>query len=264
MTDTDDTTSAFRADYPDPLWIQAVDVLRRQIADGTLRAGARLPPERDLCARLGISRVTLRKALLHLVDDGAVAAAHGRGWYVAEAERKEWPNSLESFSETAERMGLSASSRVLVAENVMATIDDAEQLAIAPGTLVFRLERVRMLNEVPIAIDVSLIPASLAPSLAGISFETASLYAALASVGLDPANAETTIEAREADAYAAEHLHVAIGKPTLVMHQLVRNRATRPVLASRIQYAGDRYRLRTFFARLHGSGAHAGAGFGTR
>jgi GntR family transcriptional regulator len=121
-----------------------------------------------------------------------------------------------------------------------------------------------MLNEVPIAIDVSLIPASLAPSLAGISFETASLYAALASVGLDPANAETTIEAREADAYAAEHLHVAIGKPTLVMHQLVRNRATRPVLASRIQYAGDRYRLRTFFARLHGSGAHAGAGFGTR
>jgi len=241
---------AFNVEYPDPLWVQAVDALREQIASGMLQAGSRLPPERELCQRLGISRVTLRKALTALVDDGLVHSSHGRGWYVAGDARNEWPNSLESFTETAERMGLVASSRVLTASAATATIDDAELLLIAPGTPVFRLERVRMLDEVPIAVDTAIIPLALVPGIASIDFHTGSLYRVLAEAGLDLADAETTIEARQATPYLAEQLGVALGDPTLQMHQLVRTRGERPVLASTIQYAGDRYRLRTFFARV--------------
>ena len=72
--------AAPRADSADPLWVQAVDHIAREIAEGRLAAGSRLPPERELCAELSISRVTLRKALLKLVDDGVLRSSHGRGW----------------------------------------------------------------------------------------------------------------------------------------------------------------------------------------
>lgn len=241
-----------RTDYPDPLWVQAADSIREHIASGALRAGSRLPPERELCQQLGISRVTLRKALQALVEDGALASSHGRGWYVSDGRadtRNEWPNSLESFSETADRMGLTATSRVLKASTSPATIDEAELLGIAPGLPLFRLGRVRMLGGVPIALDWALIPAALLPGAESYDFQSHSLYEALAAAGNELANAETTIEAREASADVAAALGVDAGTPTLVMHQVVRNRAERAVLASTVQYAGDRYRLRTYFAR---------------
>ncbi|MGN6127751.1 MAG: GntR family transcriptional regulator [Humibacter sp.] len=250
---TEQATSGFRVDYPDPLWMQAVDSLREQVASGALQAGMRLPPERELCQRLGISRVTLRKALARLVEEGVVRSSHGRGWYIAGDDGHEWPNSLESFSETAARMGLVPSSQVLEATSFPAGIDDAERLAIAPGTAVFRLERVRLLSEVPIAVDRSLIPLALIPDAEAVDFRTESLYETLVEAGLDLAHAETTIEARPATDDVAQYLGVSIGQPTLVMHQLVRTRTDRPILSSTIRYAGDRYRLRTFFAR---GGAH--------
>jgi len=257
MTQTPEAASlsigqaSVRTDYPDPLWVQAADSLRGRIASGELRSGSRLPPERELCQLLGISRVTLRKALQSLVEDGALAPSHGRGWYVSGGgdTRNEWPNSLESFTETAARMGLMATSRVLRASTAPATIDDAELLGIAPGLPLFRLGRVRMLGGVPIALDWALIPAALLPDADRHDFAVDSLYEALTAAGNELANAETTIEAREAGTDIADQLGLEAGTPTLVMHQVVRNRAERAVLASTVQYAGDRYRLRTYFAR---------------
>jgi DNA-binding GntR family transcriptional regulator len=245
-------TTAIRPDYPEPLWIQAVNLINREIASGVLKPGMRLPPERELCQQLNISRVTLRKALNKLVEDGVLSASHGRGWYVAEtaaAAGKEFPNSLESFTETAARMGLVAGSRVLRAETRPATLDQAEELSIAPGTPLFHLERVRLLNDVPIALDVTRIPATLAPSLAEADFAVDSLYERLAEAGIEPLRADATIEAREADAVVAENLDLAVGKPVLVMRQLAVDRTEHPLFVSTITYAGDRYRLRTFFAR---------------
>lgn len=239
-----------RADNPDPLWVQAVDHITREIADGRLTTGMRLPPERELCATLSISRVTLRRALLKLVDDGVLRASHGRGWYVAETgPQKDWPNSLESFTETAARMGLVASSRILRAEISPATIDEAEELSIAPGTPLFHLERVRMLGDVPIALDDSRVAAALVPGLDEVDFAAASLYDRLTRAGLDLVRADSTIEAREADHYLSANLSVEPGTPVLVMRQVVVDTAGRPLLASLIRYAGDRYRLRTFFSR---------------
>lgn len=242
-------TLTVRTDYPDPLWVQAVDVIRRDVADGRLPVGSRLPPERELCEALSISRVTLRKALGRLVDEGVLRSSHGRGWFVAATGGTDWPNSLESFSETADRMGLRASSRILRQEVVAATIDEAEELSVAPGSPLFHLERVRLLDDVPIALDDSRVPAALVPGLEEIDFGLASLYERLAAQGLDPQRADSTIEARSADAYLATHLSVQPGTPVLVMHQVVVDSTEHPVLASTIRYAGERYRLRTFFAR---------------
>jgi GntR family transcriptional regulator len=238
-------------DYPEPLWIQAATLIHGQVQDGTLRAGARLPPERQLCQQLNISRVTLRRALSHLVDEGVLNASHGRGWYVAArgAARREWPNTLESFSETALRMGLKAQSDVLRAETLPATIDEAEELSIAPGAGLFHLDRVRLLDGMPIALDSTEIPISTLPEIALIDFSAGSLYRTLAAAGIEPVRADSTIEAREAGSGEAEYLRLDPGKPLLVMRQLVFDAADRPLFTTTLKYAGERYRLRTTFSR---------------
>ncbi|HEY2674156.1 MAG TPA: GntR family transcriptional regulator [Rugosimonospora sp.] len=239
------------AGYPEPLWRQAVDAILRDVADGVLRAGMRLPPERDLCQRLRISRVTLRKALLQLVDDGVVKSSHGRGWYIAGTGQRhgDWPNSLESFTETAQRMGLTATSEVQRQETVPATLDEAERLSIAPGTPVFQLRRVRLLDGVPTAVDSSTVPAQFAAGFDRVDFTAGSLYRQLTDAGLDIARAECTIEAMPAGGEMAERLGLAAGEPVLVMQQTVIDQSGRPLFTSTITYHGGRYRLRTFFAR---------------
>jgi GntR family transcriptional regulator len=250
MSDIREVAGVVLPDYPEPLWIQAVNLIRGEIEKRVLKAGMRLPPERELCQQLGISRVTLRKALGRLVEEGVLNASHGRGWYVAQiGAKKEWPNSLESFSETAARMGLTPRSEVLEAEATPATIDEAESLGIAPGAPLFRLERVRLLEGVPIALDLTRIPLALVPDIGKVDFGSHSLYSTLSEAGVEPMRADSTIEATKAGDRAAEHLRVAAGDPILVMHQLAVNADEDPLFASTIQYAGDRYRLRTSFAR---------------
>jgi GntR family transcriptional regulator len=244
---------ALTTEYPEPLWEQARAALYARIAVGEVKAGSRLPPERELCQLLGISRVTLRKALAALVEEGVLRSAHGRGWYVASPERKEWPNTLESFTETARRMGLVSSSRVLRSEMGTSTLDEAEAFQIAPGTPLYRLDRVRMLDGVPIAVDESLVPGDIAAGLDAVDFTTRSLYDTIAGLGFQLAQADTTIEARQADGALAGHLAIAAGTPVLEMRQIVRDRNQRPLLSSVIRYAGDRYRLRTSFLRGAGT-----------
>ncbi|MFJ2645351.1 GntR family transcriptional regulator [Streptomyces sp. NPDC087420] len=250
MNDSPEVSGAALPGYPEPLWIQAVQVIQGEIDRGVLQPGGRLPPERQLCLQLGISRVTLRKALNSLVEAGVLNPSHGRGWYVARsARKKEWPNTLESFSETAARMGLTPHSKVLRAETSPATIDEAEQLAIAPGTPLFRLERVRLLEGVAIALDLTRLRQALVPDIERLDFQERSLYATLSAAGVEPVRADSTIEATKAGERAAEHLDLAPGDPVLVMRQVALGAQQEPLFVSTIQYAGDRYRLRTSFAR---------------
>ncbi|MCA0251241.1 MAG: GntR family transcriptional regulator [Actinobacteria bacterium] len=246
------SSSAIRADYPEPLWLQAVNLLMAEIQEGRLTEGSRLPPERELCAQLNISRVTLRKALNHLVEQRVLSPSHGRGWYVALAEPvKEWPHHLESFSETAARMGLQATSVVVRAESDTASIDEAESLVIAPGRPVFRIDRIRMLDGVPIALDRSIVPLSLLSEPAEVDFTEDSLYRQLQLTGHGPERADSIVEAGAADESTAALLGIEAGRPLLVMHQTAYGSDGRPVSMSTIAYVGDRYRLRTAFTRAH-------------
>ena len=130
MLNLDAAAAPLRPDSPEPLWRQTARAIERDIAAAKLPSGSRLPPERDFLTKLAISRVTLRKALHSLVESGVLVSSHGRGWYVAVEGRKEFPPTLESFSETAARLGLTASSDVVKADEAPATLDEAEELSV--------------------------------------------------------------------------------------------------------------------------------------
>ena len=237
------------ADNPEPLWVQTAELLARQVKEGIFPAGRRLPTERELCGRLGISRVTLRKALQHLVEQGVLRSSHGRGWYVSGRPDRDWPNSLESFTETARRKSLVPTSQVLRAEVKQASLDESDEFGVAAGTELFVLDRVRLLDGVPIGVDASRVVLGLAPGIAATDFAHASLLEELAAAGAEPVAAESSIEARGCEAGIAGHLELSPGDPVLVMHQNMVDTTGRVVLVSTITYRGDRYRLRTSFVR---------------
>jgi DNA-binding GntR family transcriptional regulator len=146
-------------------------------------------------------------------------------------------------------MGLRTRSEVLRAEAVPASFDEAEELSIVPGTDLFHLDRVRLLDEVPIALDLTQVPVSVLPAVRKVDFAKRSLFTTLAEAGIEPVRADATIEARDADQAEAGHLQIPEGKPLLIMRQVSFDAVGRPLFTSTIKYVGERYRLRTSFSR---------------
>jgi GntR family transcriptional regulator len=212
-------------------------------------AGSRLPPERALAEHFGVSRVTLRRALDELARAGVVARS-GIGWVVAAPAIGEPPNVFMSFSEMAASRGLRPGGRVLHCRSRPATIDEAEALGLAPGTPLFELERLRSLDDVPILIDRTRIPLSLAPGLDELDLEERSLYAVLGQrFGMRPTRARLTVEAIPADERCAGLLGLEPGQPLLRCQQQTEDEIGRHIELCEMVYRGDRYRFRATLER---------------
>jgi GntR family transcriptional regulator len=232
-----------------PLYFRVYRLIADDIASGTLRPGDRLPAERELCQQLSVSRTTVRRAFAALVSDGLIESSAGRGAFVTSGSLAEPPNALMSFSELGASRGLRSTSVVLVSGLVHATIEQAELFGIAPGADVFSIERLRKLDEVPVAIDEALVPLRRAPELPSIDFTTESLYAVLDRNGCAPVRAAYTVEATAADARAAKLLGLAAGAPLLTATTTSTDADGQAVELTRTVYRADRYRFQATLVR---------------
>jgi GntR family transcriptional regulator len=219
--------------------------LAARLADGRLRRGDRLPPERQLCRELDVSRVTLRRALAQLRDEGALQSVRGAGTFVTSPVLGEPQNNLLSFSRLSLSRGLRPSADLLNLDVRPATIEEGERCGIAPGTAVVSLERIRRLDDIPIAVSRSLIPLACAPTMLEVDWTTASLYDELSKSGNQPVRADYAIEAQGADHKTAALLKVGVGQPVLVVASTSYTSEGRAVEVGHMIYRGDRYRFRS-------------------
>jgi GntR family transcriptional regulator len=232
---------------PDPLYLQVYDAVADAIASGRLKPGDRLPTERSLCAQFDISRATVRRAMRRLSDEGLIDAKVGRGSFVRGGPLAEPPNALMSFTELARARGLAPSSQVL-AQNVRpATLEETTVFGIDMQDLVFDLERLRLLDDAPLAIERTRIPVNIAPALPHLDFGKASVYEALESAGAAPTLAEAVVRAELAEGPAAVVLDVPVGAPLVICTTMSYDAVNRLVEIGEIAYRADRYQ---FQARL--------------
>jgi GntR family transcriptional regulator len=226
-------------------------VVKRHLLDiiGSLPPGSALPTERTLTAELETSRTTVRQALSELVGDGKLVRRQGSGTFVAEPKIS-WPLQMTSFTEQAAANGFVASTQLLFAERVKADADSATRLEVKLGAPIFRIERLRLVDDTPMAVETSHLSAVRFPGLIKELTKTSSLYRVLAdSYGVSPATAEETIETAAASPREAELLHTDTGSPMLVLSRHSFDAQAVPVEWVRSWYRGDRY---TFVARLAG------------
>ena len=225
------------------------EAIEAQIRSGELPPGARLQSERELAERLGVSRVTVRRALDGLEKEGLVRTAPGSGRYVEGAALAEPPNALLSFTELGAQRGLVASSQVLGASFRPATLEEAETARIAPGADLFELNRLRMLDGIAVALDRTRIPLAVAPALPDTDFESVSLYDALDRAGARVMTADYTTEACAATPAQARQLGLEPGEPLLFARTTSFDAQGRVVELGETFYRGDRYRFHASLVR---------------
>lgn len=118
---------------PGPLYDHAYRALRAEIERGALGDGDRLASERVLASRVGVSRVTLRRALKELVECKLIEADPRRGYRIRARKLDEPATALISFTEMAASRGLTPSSRVLRSRVRPADLEEADRLRLPPG-----------------------------------------------------------------------------------------------------------------------------------
>ena len=220
----------------------------RQIADalhhGVYAPGDRLPAERTLATRYGVSRETLRNALNRLADEHLLESVVGSGWFVAPEVVGEPPSVLQTFSEMARARGLRPTAHVLVNEVRAASLAEADQLRVPPGSEVLELVRLRGMERTPICLDETVLPLDLAGPLREADLEDTSLYEQLESLcDVRIHRSAYSVRAEVADDRLAGLLNVGVGWPVLVGEEVGYSDTGRPVLVGATRYRGDAYKF---------------------
>jgi GntR family transcriptional regulator len=227
-----------------PLYQQIYDIWRQRIESGDVRPGERIPTERELCDIYEVSQITVRQAIQMLVIEGLLVRRPRTGTRVAHRKFSQDLIRLTSFSEDMRSRGLRPGGMVIRACEETADIRVAEKLKLRDSATVTRLERLRLAEDEPMAIETCHIPVALCPGLAERDLEGVSLYDLLRSeYRLDVQWAQQSLEASSATSAEARLLGIKRGAPVLRTERLTFDSAGRPVEFAVSVYRGDRYKL---------------------
>jgi DNA-binding GntR family transcriptional regulator len=203
---------------PIPLYFQIASRIETAIVDGTVPAGARIDNEIALGERLGISRPTIRRAIQDLVDKGLLVRRRGIGTQVVHGEvtRKVELTSLFEDLNSANR---SPSTRVLERNEIAATDAVAERLGVPAGSPTLHVRRVRLADDVPLALLENYLPEEFL-DFSESDLAEFGLYQMLSARGVDIRVARQRIGARSATAEESKVLDIARHSAVLTMDRV--------------------------------------------
>ena len=237
---------------PVPLWSQVLEDLRVRLGEGEF--AERFPTDLELMDTYGVSRHTARDAVRRLADEGLVDRERGRGTFVRARAIEQPLGALYSLFQSIAAEGYEQRSRVLTLEE-RTDAEAAAVLGLAPGDPLVFLERVRLLDDEPIAVDCSWLPASFARPLLEVDFAHTSLYGELRGrCGVSPSHGWERIEPKLPTPAQRDLLGVG---PEVVVFAIERLASDdRRALEWRHSVVrGDRY---SFVARWSGAGVATG------
>ena len=220
-----------------PLYQQLQRSLRSAIENRIIGPDDALPPERDLAEMLKVSRITVRKAIDELVEDGLLIRKQGSGTFVSNRVEKNFAK-LTSFSE--DMRARDREPRSVWLNRAVGTVTPEESLTLrsSPGTPVFRFHRIRFADDAPMALEYATVLATCLPSLEAV--ET-SLYEALEHAGNRPVRALQRLRAVLLTAEQAKLLKAQEREAGLLVARVGYLKDGRAVEFSQSFYRGEIY-----------------------
>lgn len=235
--------NALNRNLPTPLHSQLKEALLALIKNGQFREGDPIPTENEIGQYFDVSRITVRRAISELAQEGYLAARQGKGTFVTRPKIERPITHLRSFSTATVNKGHKPGSRLLALRHDRAGEYIAAALKIRPNDWVWVIERLRLIDDEP--IGVSTIHLFLPSNLSLTPFELEqdiSLWSILEKKELILARAEETIEAVAADERQAQLLQVEAGAPLLLVEGIVYTDQAVPVEHHKTFNRGDRYK----------------------
>jgi GntR family transcriptional regulator len=234
-----------------PLHIKVRETIRRQVRNGELidKTG-RLMTEAELGRHFGVSRITIRNAITPLVDEGMFARARGRGTFLRSNQPENWVGKLMGFSETIRDAGYQAGATVL--QQGMTNRHDAGVRDQLKERAVWQLKRLRLADDIPIAIEHAFYPPDIGLELEKRDLTSIIMYSVFEEeLGHAIKEAKQTIGAALADTISAKLLGVKAGCPLLSMERLTLSKDDRPLELLRSVYLPNYFRLSINLTRRH-------------
>ena len=247
------------AHLPLPKYHQIYLVLREQLREGRFDAG--LPGELALMGQFGVARVTVRRALSQLAEEGLIRREPGRGTRPVTARAQEAQSQASTMAtgqqarltgllENLVTMGMRTQVNVLSVERMRAPVDVAAALNL-PGTAwVQKAERVRSTPEGPLSHITTWVPDAISAGFGKRELAQKPILVLLEESGVKVGRAEQTISARLADVGMARHLDVSVGSALRAVRRLIYDEDERPVQWLHGLYRPDRYEYQMQLSRV--------------
>jgi GntR family transcriptional regulator len=226
-----------------PIYYRIQQDLMNKIQANQLREGDLLESEAELARRYGVSRMTARQALTGLKSKGFAVSERGRGTFVSRPKFDKNIMHLQGFSGEMKERGLAPSSRLLEKVVIPATSLLISRLQLESGDKVLRLRRLRLANQIPMAIEVSHLPLRVFPGLDNFDFAKRSLYNVLhKEYGVSVSWADEIIEAVSPAPEEVDLLTLPRRSNILSITRLLMTKDDLPIELACSRYRGDRYR----------------------
>lgn len=224
-----------------PLYKQLIQKIRNDIANGVYPVHSRIPSEQELCETYQVSRVTVRKALAELTQEGLLNRHQGKGTFVGVPRICKDLKDVNSFHNACRLMGCEPGTRVLHAQMVHTEEEDRRDL-LEEGDQVVEIVRLRMADDMPVMLETNRFPAAYAylldEDLSG------SLYGVLEEHGVETSQAIHEISMSYATPAQAKQLDVAPGGALLQLREVIYDQHHQPLHTSRQFIRGDRFTFR--------------------
>jgi GntR family transcriptional regulator, phosphonate transport system regulatory protein len=226
------------------VWRQIMEMLKAEIVSDAFSEGSQLPPEAELATRFGVNRHTVRRAIAALTSEGILRASQGRGTFVASAPLNYPIGPRTRFSEIMSGQDRAPSGRLIGSALEEADALIASQLDVALGTLLIRVETLRVADSVPMIVATNWFEQSRVPNFVADYAESGSITEALRLAGVeDYRRKESRITAEQVEMRDAQQLGLALGQPILVVESLNLDMAGKPIQYTRARHAADRMQL---------------------
>ncbi|WP_374689055.1 GntR family transcriptional regulator [Promineifilum sp.] len=223
------------------LYAQIRETIREEIASGVLKPGEKLLPEEELAVLLGASRMTIRRGILDLIDEGVLYRRRGVGTFVAHRHIERDHNRLVSYFDAALAEGFEPKMEVLSREVIGAKLMVARALGLRENEPIIWVRTLRLADGEPLSVHDEHVPYRLFPDLLEADLSTRQLWECLSDHGFSVKRAVQRVEARLAEEEMAQLLGVEEGAPILYKLRTVYSEDGTPLEFAICHNRGDRY-----------------------
>jgi len=228
-----------------PLYTRIQEYIAEKILSGKLAPDSKIQSERDFSEDLGVSRMTVRRAITELVNEGLLERKHGSGTYVAKPKLTYEADEVANYVQAMHKRNIATTSQLLEFDQVAASKRLAEFLKVQIGDPVYRVSILRLANRVPVVLERVFVPCARCPGLEEWNLEKSSIHDLLTDAyRIVPGRISQTVEAVVAADTVAQQLRVEQGFPLLMLSRITFESSQEPVVFSQDFLRGD-------YARIH-------------
>ncbi len=225
-----------------PVYKIIEDSIKKRIEKGQLKNGDMIESENELTEVYNVSRMTVRIALNNLVNEGYLYKHKGKGTFVNYTKLEKRLDNITGFTEQMNQNNMVASSKILSIELIKADNILAQRLLIEENEDVYKVERLRLGDKMPICFEIVYLPKQIFNKVDESMFE-GSFYEYVEKNIAKITYCTQKIEARQAGEKYAKHLDIDEEMPLLYVSVVSNLDNGRPFEYTRCFYRGDQYRL---------------------